>query len=128
MSTEPSRWIVYADENLAIARLALEGKYYNACLQNVQQAVEKYLKALLLVGGLEFRKTHSIESLNGQLREDGHHTGLSDDDCILLDSIYIPSKYPFGSALPDFNPDADICRQCLRIAEAVRGAVFSAGV
>jgi len=128
MSVERSRWIAYADENLAIARLALDSGYYNACLQNVQQAVEKYLKALLPARGLEFRKTHSIETLRNQLAGEGLDAALSDEDCILLDSIYMPSKYPFGSVLPDFNPDADICDQCIRIADAVRKAVFSAGV
>jgi HEPN domain-containing protein len=38
MSDEYSHWFAYADENLAVARLALDGGYYNACLQNVQQA------------------------------------------------------------------------------------------
>jgi len=48
MSDDSRTWFVYADENLAVARLALDGGYYNACLQNAQQAVEKYLKAVLL--------------------------------------------------------------------------------
>lgn len=128
MSGEHSRWIVYADENLAIARLALDSGYYNACLQNVQQAVEKHLKAILLVRGLGFRKTHSIETLNSKVAGAGVPTALTDEDCILMDSIYVPSKYPFGSALPDFNPDVQICNQGLQIAEAVRKAVFSVGV
>lgn len=124
MSADHSRWVAYADENMAIARLALEGGYYNACLQNVQQAVEKYLKALLLARGLSFQKTHSIGTLNAQLADNGVNTMLSEGDCILLDSIYMPSKYPFGSALPDFNPDADICGQCLQIAETVHAIIF----
>ena len=123
MSVDVSRWIAYADENLAISRLALDGGYYNACLQNVQQAVEKYLKAVVLRRGLAFQKTHSISTLNDQLINDRVATGLSDEDCILLDSIYMPSKYPFGSALPDFNPDEEICRQCVQMAETVRSVV-----
>ena len=123
MSVDVSRWIAYADENLAISRLALDGGYYNACLQNVQQAVEKYLKAVVLQRGYAFQKTHSISTLNDQLINDRVATGLSDEDCILLDSIYMPSKYPFGSALPDFNPDEEICRQCVQMAETVRSVV-----
>lgn len=38
MSDDAKMWFVYADENLAVARLALDGGYFNACLQNIQQA------------------------------------------------------------------------------------------
>jgi HEPN domain-containing protein len=123
MSTDVSRWLMYADENLEMARLAIGSGYDNACLQNVQQAVEKYLKAALLSRGQSFRKTHSISTLNDQLAAAGVCNILSEEDCILLDSIYMPSKYPFGSALPDFNPDEEICRKCIQIAEKVRAAV-----
>jgi HEPN domain-containing protein len=114
---------MYADENLEIARLAVGSGYFNACLQNVQQAVEKYLKAALLRRGQSFRKTHSISALNDQLAANGVCDILSEENCILLDSIYMPSKYPFGSALPDFNPDEEIGRECIQIAEKVRAAV-----
>jgi HEPN domain-containing protein len=124
MSTDVSRWLMYADENLEMARLAIGSGYYNACLQNVQQAVEKYLKAALLSRGQSFRKTHSISTLNDQLAAAGVCGILSEQDCILLDSIYMPSKYPFGSALPDFNPDEEIGRECIQIAEKVRAAVM----
>ena len=120
MSADADKWFDFADENLAIARLALEGGYCNACLQNVQQAIEKYLKAVVLGRGLPFQKTHSISALNDQLLADGLVVMLTEEDCILLDSIYLPSKYPFGSALPDFEPDEEICQQCVQIAEKVR--------
>ena len=34
-------------------------------------------------------------------------------------SIYLPSKYPLGAVLPDFEPDMEICEQCMAIAERV---------
>lgn len=123
MSGESTQWFVYADENLAVAHLALEGGYFNACLQNIQQAVEKYLKAALLAKGTEFQKTHSIEALNRQLLSAGVQTGLSEEDCDLLDTIYIPSKYPMGSVLPDFNPDYETGSLCVEVAERVRRSI-----
>jgi len=68
MSDEHSHWFAYADENLAVARLALAGGYYNACLQNVQQAVEKYLKTALLARNVAFHgragaQSHTTTSL-----------------------------------------------------------------
>lgn len=41
------------------------------------------------------------------------------DDCDLLDTIYLPSKYPIGSVIPDYQPDAEICGQCIKIADRV---------
>jgi len=48
MKNESLAWIRYADENLQSAYVLLECRLYNPCLQNVQQSVEKYLKAVLL--------------------------------------------------------------------------------
>lgn len=123
MSDDHSHWFAYADENLAVARLALNGGYYNACLQNVQQAVEKYLKTALLARKAAFQKTHSIEALNRQLYNERVETELSEEECELLDTIYVPSKYPLGSVLPDFDPDEEIGMRCIEIAERVRKAV-----
>ena len=123
MIAECNNWFAYADENLAVARLALKGGYYNACLQNIQQAVEKYLKTALLARNVAFQKTHSIETLNRDLLAVGVNTKLSEEDCELLDTIYLPSKYPIGSALPDFNPDEEIGQRCVEIAERARKAV-----
>jgi HEPN domain-containing protein len=123
MKDETRQWLAYAEENLAIARLALQGDYFNACLHNVQQAVEKSLKALVIEQGLTFQKTHSIAELTRLLASGSMPVDLSDDACELLDAIYLPSKYPAGSALPDFHPDRAVCEQCLRLADRVRVSV-----
>lgn len=123
MKADHSDWLEYANENLSISRLALDGGYYNACLQNVQQAVEKFLKAALLKSGQQFPRTHSIESLKQQLADIGIEVGLSDEDCDLLDAIYVPSKYPLGEALPDFRPDEALGAKCIAIGERARRAV-----
>jgi HEPN domain-containing protein len=57
--------------------------------------------------------------LVGILAEGGITMHLSEAECDLLDAVYVPSKYPLGSALPDFTPDAATCNQCLEIAERV---------
>ena len=38
----------------------------------------------------------------------------------LMDSIYVPSKYPVYSALPQTLPDPALCRDALSIAHKVR--------
>jgi HEPN domain-containing protein len=120
MKDETKQWLAYADENLASGRVLLEHALWNPCLQSCQQAVEKTLKALWIEHEIPFKKTHSIADLRNALAGLSIEAGLTDDDCDLLDSIYISSKYPTASALPDYAPDEEICRQCLAIAEQVR--------
>jgi hypothetical protein len=38
----------------------------------------------------------------------------------LMDSIYVPSKYPVYSALPQALPDPAICRDALSVAHKVK--------
>jgi len=123
MNDETKRWLAYAQENLASAQVLLDSELYNPCLQNVQQAVEKMLKAVLVESREMPRKTHSINELAGILADKGLDVSISEDDIDLLDSIYLPSKYPLGSALPGFEPDEALCRRCLGIADGVRESV-----
>ena len=119
MSDEARTWLHYAEENLRSARLLLEHGLLNPCLQNAQQAVEKSLKAVLLARAIPLRRTHSIQDLANLLAANGLPSGVTAEECNLLDAIYLPSKYPLGSALPDFEPDEEVCRQCVQIAERV---------
>lgn len=43
----------------------------------------------------------------------------SEEECDLLNSIYLPTKYPLGNALPDFIPDKNICSEILEITKRV---------
>lgn len=119
MKDDTRSWLAYAGENLAAAEILRDQELYNPCLQNIQQSVEKSLKALLLEKAHSQRKTHSIAELVRLLARHQISIRLTEEDCDLLDSIYLPSKYPLGGVLPDFEPDASLCRQCLSLAEAV---------
>ncbi|MCJ7600181.1 MAG: HEPN domain-containing protein [Desulfobulbaceae bacterium] len=69
---------------------------------------------------VDLRKTHSITELVRLLAEYQVDIELTEEDCDLLDSIYLPSKYPLGGVPPDFEPDvAPLCRQCVALAERV---------
>ena len=125
MSAEASRWLVYAVENRQVAALSRESGLYNPSLQNAQQAVEKALKAIGLLRGVPLKKTHSIGELRRGLLDIGLDPGLTEDEADLLDSIYLPSKYPLGSVLPAFEPDAQISQHCLAIAGRVLAAAAS---
>jgi HEPN domain-containing protein len=119
MKGDVREWLAYAEDNLEAARLLMQQSLYNPCLQNIQQSIEKALKALLLEIASSYRKTHAVTELVKMLTDKGIAVRLSEDDCDLLDSIYLPSKYPLGGVLPDFDPDEELCNRCFLLAEAV---------
>jgi HEPN domain-containing protein len=63
MKDETREWLHYAEENLAVAKLALEAGYFNPAIQNAQQTAEKALKAILIEGDILFPKTHRLRQL-----------------------------------------------------------------
>ncbi len=123
MKNETHTWLSYADENLAVSALALDHGHLNACLQNAQQAVEKYLKAVIVERDLDFRRTHSVRELVGILTAQDIVVSISEDEVDFMDAIYVPSKYPVYSALPNTIPEPEICRDALNIAGRVRDFV-----
>ncbi len=118
MSAEPARtWLDYALENLELSRMAMGRDLLNPALQNAQQAVDKSLKAVWVLKGQTVRKTHYIADLVEDLASLGVDARVSPQECDLLDSVYLPSNYPIGSALPDGFPTAEVAMQCVQIAE-----------
>lgn len=125
MKDETKNWLEYGDENLKSAKVLLDNKLFNPCLQNAQQAVEKMLKAVLVEFSIKFKKTHSTNELVMMLAENHLDINLAEEDRELLDSIYLPSKYPLGGILPDFEPDERICKNCIAIAERVKESALA---
>jgi HEPN domain-containing protein len=123
MKDETLQWLKFAEENLQSAKVLLDSKLYNPCLQNAQQAVEKMLKAVLVERAIKFKKTHSISELTQLLAKNKIIVDLAIEDRELLDSIYLPSKYPLGSVLPNFEPDKNMCRRSIEIAEKLESSI-----
>ena len=119
MQKETEIWLVYSEENLEAAKVLLENKLYNPCLHNIQQSIEKALKSLFIEKVISFKKTHSIMELKTILEKNSILVGLTEDECEFLDSVYLPTKYPVGSALPYFNPDKSICHNSISLAERI---------
>lgn len=119
MKDETKNWLKYSKENLHSAIILLESELFNPCLQNIQQSVEKALKAIIIEKSLSFKKTHSILELKYMLSNDGINIDLPDEECEFLDSVYLPSKYPIMSVLPEFDPDFNICKNGIEIAKQV---------
>jgi HEPN domain-containing protein len=119
MQKETENWLIYSEDNLKAAKVLLDNGLYNPCLHNIQQSIEKSLKSLFIEKDIPFKKSHSIMELKTILEKDGILLEITEDECDFLDSIYLPSKYPLGSALPSFYPDKSICQNSILLAERV---------
>lgn len=119
MKNDTQIWLSYAEDNLNSAKILYDNGLFNPCLQNVQQTVEKALKAMLTELEIPLIKTHNIAALRQILLINSIDVDLSIDECEFLDSIYLPSKYPVGSILPFFEPDKEICISGIEISERV---------
>ena len=123
MKEETKIWLKYSEENFDSAIILLKSKLFNPCLQNVQQTVEKALKAILIDNDIKFKKTHDILGLRTLLSKKNIDIDISDEDCDFLNSIYLPSKYPLGSVIPHYEPDESICKRAVNIATNVSKSV-----
>jgi len=123
MKEETKVWLKYSEENFDSAKILLKSKLFNPCLQNVQQTVEKALKAVLIDNDFKFQKTHDILELRTLLSKKNIDIDISDEDCDFLNSIYLPSKYPLGSVIPHYEPDESICKRAVNIATNVSKSV-----
>jgi HEPN domain-containing protein len=119
MRIDPKHWLAYARDNLAVSRLCLPSGLWNPCLQNAQQTVEKSLKAMRSHKGLPDKRTHGIRVLWQDLMDVGLAAEMDVTECILLDSIFMESKYPASSVMPDGPPDEATCQECVAIAERI---------
>jgi len=92
-----------------------------------QQAAEKALKAFLYARGEELVLGHSVRQLCQRAAEHDARFQPSLDDWGVLDSYYIPTRYPNG--LPDDIPARVYNRQAaegaLALAQAVAAEVES---
>ena len=123
MKNNSKIWLSYAIENIQGAKIVLESKLFNLCLQNCQQGAEKLLKSLLINNEIAIQKTHSIMELVNLLRQHNISINIDPDDIDLLDSIYLPSKYPLESALPSYYPTENICQKCIEIVDSLKSEI-----
>ncbi|MCF6333099.1 MAG: HEPN domain-containing protein [Draconibacterium sp.] len=119
MKDEAKIWLDFALENLKSSEILLESLLFNPCLQNAQQCIEKAIKSILIEKGITIKKTHDILELNHTLIKNKIHIGITEDECDLINTIYLPSKYPLGSVLPDFIPDHKFCLEIIEISKQV---------
>lgn len=116
---EGQRWLDQAKTDLQWTQhLFEEGAYYLVCFL-AQQTAEKALKAFLYAQGEEVVLGHSVRQLTSRASE--YETNFNErlEDWAILDSYYIPTRYPNG--LPDDIParvyNQDSANKALALAE-----------
>jgi len=123
MKADTQIWLKYAEENYLSAIILLEQRLLNNSIQNFQQSIEKYLKACCIENGIPPERTHSVQKLLNTLLTSGIRIELDESDTELIDSIYLPSKYPIGSALAEFEVTDDDCK-ILHIIALVHDKIY----
>jgi len=118
---EARRWMDQALEDLASARVLLEGgRFYLVCFV-AHQVAEKAIKAYLYGAGEEAVIGHGIEQLSKRAAGYDPEFNRLREQASILDTYYIPTRYPNG--LPDGIPatayNRDAAEGALRLAQAV---------
>jgi len=115
------QWVAKAEGDLKTAAHTLRLK--TDCPTDVvcfhaQQCVEKYLKALLVLNGIEFPRTHQISVLMALLPAQVR-PALTAEEQDRLTEYAVTTRYP-----GDYDPISyDEARQAVRIARSLRNQV-----
>jgi len=110
-------WMEKAGEDLgASQQLIKSGKLWNVIGFHCQQAVEKYLKALLTAGKIEFSKTHNLKELLDLLAKMNPSLSRELKEVHSLTPYAIFTRYP-GDAHP---LTAEEATEALRLASITR--------
>lgn len=99
---EARRWIARADDDLAVMNLIIRSDTrisWAACF-HAQQGAEKAIKALLVLHGIDFPKTHALTTLAALLPNDVQQL-LDSDSLAELTPWAVAGRYPEDTPDPD---------------------------
>lgn len=114
--TEARRWLVKANEDLAVADIVLDaphGVNWAACF-HAQQATEKALKAVLVAYGIDFPRSHALERLLALIPA-GPANSFDFESVAELTPWAVAGRYP--EDIP--NPDKPTTRRLINAAKSV---------
>ncbi|MBI5614517.1 HEPN domain-containing protein [Candidatus Gottesmanbacteria bacterium] len=117
-------WVKKAEDDFQFVKnhLPHEETFFAILCFHCQQAVEKYLKAVIVSLGRPFRKVHDLEELLSVcIGIDSSFESLR-DETIKLQRYYVETRYPTVWPMGTEKRDAD---EALDAAQTVRDQVFS---
>jgi HEPN domain-containing protein len=110
-------WLRKAEEDYEAARqLSKAGTLWNVIGFHCQQAVEKYLKAVLTSGEIEFGKTHNLKEMLEQLLKIKPALSRELKEVHALTPYAISTRYP-GDA---YSLKLEEVKEALRLASKTR--------
>ncbi|MDP3697490.1 MAG: HEPN domain-containing protein [Candidatus Taylorbacteria bacterium] len=86
------KWFEFAESDLKNAEILFKNKSYEGCIWHCHQALEKYMKGVLVEIGKPIRKTHDLPSLLNDTNPDFPKDIL--EFVQELNAYYQPSRYP----------------------------------
>jgi HEPN domain-containing protein len=92
-SSDFKRWVRFAEEEFVVAGKLLSDSPHTA-VYLLQQASEKYLKAVLLFQGIEPPLTHNLRDLLQLVSPQILETSLEVKAARLINVVSIPARYP----------------------------------
>jgi HEPN domain-containing protein len=89
-------WIEKADHDLGSAKLIYLHipKYFDTIAFHCQQAVEKYLKSVLIFYDIDFQRSHNLVYLLELLSRQMEISDQTYDNAILLNGFSVQIRYP----------------------------------
>ena len=117
------KWLAKADQDLNAGEALLSTDtpfLYPACF-HAQQAVEKYLKAVLTWHQIEFPKTHIIEELLDLLQQVDSSMTMKLKIAAVLTPYGVEIRYPADEPEPGLKE----AREALKLAQMVKEAVVN---
>jgi HEPN domain-containing protein len=110
-------WVSLADQDLGLAMLVVRQRSYPgpACY-HLQQAIEKYLKAILVANGQAFPPTHDLLALHTLCAAAGVGVAVARPDLVRLTRLGVGVRYPGFAPLPSLTE----ARRAILIAGRVR--------
>ena len=113
-------WIQKAEDDLSFAKDAFaDTEYYDHICVLAQQAAEKYLKAVIILGkGFLSKKerVHNLIYLSNLCKNYGLDLSQFEEELRRLSEAYIPARYPVGNLINFTKKDA---KECLGDAQKI---------
>lgn len=126
MRKEAKRWLRQAEADLKTAKDSLKDRNYEWSCFQAQQSAEKMFKAFLYNLGYTSLITHSMKILLKESMKKNHAFSDLKEAARILDTYYIPTRYPNGldedMALVDYYDKEDAAR-CLGCATLILSTV-----
>jgi HEPN domain-containing protein len=121
--TELQQWIKIADTDLSAAQHIAKSIQPPLCeivCFHCQQAVEKYLKWVLVLHDIDYPKIHDLEELEKLCETISPEFSTIYEKCCLLSSVAVQSRYP-----SDIKIEDDDMEKSLEYTKSIREFVRS---